>query len=170
MMNVRGEKINHPALWYLVLDIDLFEYLVEKKSEFHLQQCELYKIASIIFISLTFEQRNKCFLMIVFPINQAWHMTCIRHVQNNNPQQRLISADLSGRVTLVWENTRDFYPRPDTGDTCHLARGEAGAPERAVIGTELVTSHTLCKYVQGEKSLMKVSRERKIILKFQLEW
>lgn len=105
--------------------------------------------------------------MIVFPINQAWHMTCIRHVQNNNPQQRLISADLSG-VTLVWENTRDFYPQ---SDTCHLAEVRpVHSPGQAVIGTALVTSHTVCKYVQREKSLMKVSRERKIILKFQLEW
>ena len=54
-----------------------------------------------------------------------------------------------------------------------IERGEARCThlsrQQGVIGTALVTSLPECKYVQREKSLMKVSRERKIILKFQLE-
>ena len=167
-MNVRGEKINHPALWYLVLDIDLFEYLVEKNSEFHLLQSVrrvMYKSANFNFYLSTSEQRNKCFLIIVFLINQAWHLTCIRHVQNNNPLQRQISTRLRIHVT------RDFYPW--AWHVSPIERGEARCTHLSghrVIGTALVTSLPECKYVQREKSLMKVSRERKIILKFQLEW
>ena len=53
-----------------------------------------------------------------------------------------------------------------------IERGEARCTHlsgQGVIGTALVTSLPECKYVQREKSLMKVSRGRKIILKFQLE-